>query len=82
MMDSLFLPRREEIPEQIGETVSLESELRFVDRELQLAEDLFNNVTENSLVDAAAYRIKTLHAYRDYLLRTARAEGVLLPVAT
>lgn len=82
MMDSLFLSRAEEAPERIGETVSLEAELRFVDRELRLAEDLFNNVTESALIDAAAYRIKTLYAYRDYLLRTARAEGVLLPAAT
>lgn len=82
MMDSIFLSKSEEIPERIGETVSLEAELRFVDRELRLAEDLFNNVTETALIDAAAYRIKTLYAYRDYLLRTARAEGVLLPAAT
>ena len=82
MINSIFLPGSEEIPERIGETVSLEAELRFVDRELHLAEDIFNNVTESALIDAAAYRIKTLYAYREYLLRTARAEGILLPVAT
>ena len=43
--------------------------------ELRRAEELFDVVTEDALIDACTYRIRTLLAYREYLLRTARRQA-------
>lgn len=50
-------------------------ELSRVNQELRRAEELFNVVTEDALIDACTYRIRTLLAYREYLLRTARRQA-------
>ena len=39
------------------------------------AEELFDVVTEDTLIEACTYRIQTLLTYRTYLLRTARRQA-------
>ena len=50
-------------------------ELSRVNQELRRAEELFDVVTEDALIDACTYRIRTLLAYRESLLRTARRQA-------
>ncbi len=57
-----------------GPSDSLQEELSRVNRELRRAEELFNAVTDDALIETCTYRIQTLMAYRAYLLRTARQE--------
>ena len=57
-----------------GSSDSLQEELSRVNRELRRAEELFNAVTDDALIETCTYRIQTLMAYRAYLLRTARQE--------
>ena len=57
-----------------GSSDSLQEELSRVNRELSRAEELFNAVTDDALIETCTYRIQTLMAYRAYLLRTARQE--------
>ena len=64
----------------------LRAELQEVQRELLRAEEIFNSVTEDELLEACIYRIHALKAYRDYLLRTARERerlraGAAVPIA-
>lgn len=49
-------------------------ELSRVNQELRRAEELFDVVTEDALIEACTYRIQTLLTYRAYLLRTARQQ--------
>lgn len=53
----------------------LQEEMMNITRELRQAEDIFNNVTDDELTEASIYRIQSLMAYRDYLIRTARTQG-------
>lgn len=50
----------------------LQEEMGTIMRELHQAEEIFNNVTDDELTEASIYRIQSLIAYRDYLIRTAR----------
>ena len=58
--------QRERIP------ATMQEEMNLIIRELHQAEDIFNNVTDDELTEASIYRIQSLTAYRDYLIRTAR----------
>ncbi len=58
-----------------GQQETLWEELNRVNNELRRAEELFNAVTEDALIDACTYRIQTLTAYRASLLRAARQQG-------
>lgn len=60
--------------EEYGSTKLLQQELASVEESLALAEELFNFATEDALIEAVTYRIKTLQTYRGYLLRTARQQ--------
>jgi hypothetical protein len=53
----------------------LQEEMMNIMRELRQAEEIFNNVTDDELTEACIYRIQSLTAYRDYLIRTARGKG-------
>ena len=57
-----------------GSSDSLQEELSRVNRELRRAEELFNAVTDDALIETCTYRIQMLMTYRAYLLRTARQE--------
>ena len=57
-----------------GSSYSLQEERSRVNRELRRAEELFNVVTDDALIETCTYRIQTLMTYRAYLLRTARQE--------
>ena len=57
-----------------GSSDSLQEELSRVNRELRRAEELFNAVTDDALIETCTYRIQTLMTYRAYRLRTARQE--------
>ncbi len=54
---------------------ALWEELSRVNQELRRAEELFDVVTEDALIEACTYRIQTLLTYRAYLLRTARQQA-------
>lgn len=58
-----------------GSEDMLWEELSRINSELRRAEELFNVVTEEALIDACTYRIQTLLTYREYLLRTARRQA-------
>ena len=57
-----------------GSSDSLQEELSRVNRELRRAEELFNAITDDALIETCTYRIQMLMTYRAYLLRTARQE--------
>ena len=59
-------------PQKTGTQETLREELSRVNKELRRAEELFDVVTEDTLIEACTYRIQTLLTYRTYLLRTAR----------
>ncbi len=46
-----------------------------VRQEICMAEDAFNLLDDDLLVDALSYRIKALNLYYDYLLQLARRQG-------
>ena len=62
-------------PQKTGTQETLREELSRVNKELRRAEELFDVVTEDTLIEACTYRIQTLLTYRTYLLRTARRQG-------
>lgn len=53
---------------------SLESIIGKVQKEIELAEDMFNLAEDEDLLDAATYKLKSLTIYREFLLKTLRAE--------
>ena len=57
-----------------GSSDSLQEELSRVNRELRRAEELFNAVTDDALIETCTDRTQTLMTDRAYLLRTARQE--------
>lgn len=73
-------------PQKTGTQETLREELSRVNKELRRAEELFDVVTEDTLIEACTYRIQTLLTYRTYLLRTARRQaeqpGTHCPVST
>ena len=62
-------------PQKEAPRETLWEELDRVNRELNRAEELFNVVTEDALIEACTYRIQTLLTYRTYLLRIARQQA-------
>ena len=62
-------------PQGTGTQETLWEELSRINGELRRAEELFNVVTEDALIEACTYRIQTLLTYRAYLLRTARRQA-------
>lgn len=62
-------------PQETGTQETLWEELSRINRELRRAEELFDVVTEDALIEACTYRIQTLLTYRAYLLRTARRQA-------
>lgn len=62
-------------PQKAGTQETLREELSRVNKELRRAEELFDVVTEDTLIEACTYRIQTLLTYRTYLLRTARRQA-------
>ena len=62
-------------PQKTGTQETLREELSRVNKELRRAEELFDVVTEDTLIEACTYRIQTLLTYRTYLLRTARRQA-------
>lgn len=72
-MQELLLGNKEE-KEEKSPYASLRMELLKIQRELEQAEELFNNVTEVALLDTSIYRIRALTSYREYLIRTAKEE--------
>lgn len=61
--------------QEAGTQETLWEELSRINRELRRAEELFDVVTEDALIEACTYRIQTLLTYRAYLLRTARRQA-------
>ena len=59
-------------PQKTGTQETLREELSRVNKELRRAEELFDVVTEDTLIEACTYRIQTLLTY---LLRTARRQA-------
>ncbi len=56
---------------------SLNMSINDLRRRAEVAENIFNNTTDESLLDAAIYELRYLRAYHGHLIALARQEAVL-----
>ena len=60
--------------EEVSGSQFLREQVVQIRQQLQLAEDTFNLLDDEALLDALIYRIKALNLYYDHLLKLTRLE--------